>query len=78
VRPGPGVGAEISAPIEAERYVLVTATLDAATGRLRLYENGKVVAETTTTFTALGDLDRGANPGLGIGNHSSVPRSGFR
>ena len=78
VEAGPGLGAEVSAPIEAKRYVLVTVTLDAATGRLRLYENGKVVAETTTTFTAFGDLDPGANPGLGIGNHSSVPRSPFR
>ncbi|MES2460959.1 MAG: LamG domain-containing protein [Armatimonadota bacterium] len=70
-------GADVSAPIGAGRFVLVTATLDHTTGRMRLYQNGRVVAETKTKVTPLKDLDPGQNPGIGIGNHGGWPRSGI-
>lgn len=73
-----GAAAEVTAPIRAGRFVLVTATLDQASGRMRLYQNGRIVAETSTTFGPLGDLDAGAHPGVGIGNHGGGPASGFR
>ena len=71
--------AEVTAPLRAGRFVFVTATLDAKTGRMRLYQNGAIVAETTMTFgPLLGDLDAGAYPGVGIGNHAGQGVSGFR
>jgi hypothetical protein len=73
-----GRGAEVTAPVPAGRFVHVAATLDGDTGRMRLFENGQIVAETSTTFGPLAELDPGANPGLGIGNHGSVPGSPFR
>lgn len=71
-------GADISAPIGAGRFVHVAATLDVDTGRMRLYENGALVAETTTTFGPMPNLDAGANPALGIGNHGGQPNSPHR
>jgi hypothetical protein len=73
-----GQGAEVTAPVPAGRFIHVAATLDGDTGRMRLFENGQIVAETSTTFGPLAELDPGANPGLGIGNHGSVPGSPFR
>jgi hypothetical protein len=69
--------AQVSAPISAGRFVHVAATLDRASGRLRLYENGEVVAETTSRFGPARDLDPAANPGVGIGNHGGRPASPY-
>lgn len=77
VEHGADAAADVSAPIPAGRFVLVTGTLDAGTGQMRLYENGKVAAETTTTCTPMHDLDPSAHPGVGIGYAQSYPQSGF-
>jgi hypothetical protein len=69
-------GVIIEAPISGNRWVHVAGTLDDATGLMRLYVDGAVVAETNTNLRPLADLDPGANPGLGIGN--SQPNSFFR
>ena len=71
-------GADVSAPVGAGRFVLVTATLEAGTGRMRLYQNGEVVVETTANVWPLRDLDPSVPGGLGIGNHPGVPASQFR
>ncbi|MBC8104278.1 MAG: LamG domain-containing protein [Cytophagales bacterium] len=70
--------ADVTAPTGAGRFILVTATLDQMTRRMRLYQNGQLTAETTTPYTALRDLDSRANPGVGIGHHGGWPGSGFR
>lgn len=70
-------GADLSAPIGAGRFVHVAATMDIETGRMRLYQNGEIVAETTTTHAPMPNLDPAANPSLGIGNHGGRPASPF-
>lgn len=61
-------GASIEAPVPTGQFVHVAATLDDATGAMTLYENGAVVAHTTTTARPFGALDPTQNPGVGIGN----------
>jgi hypothetical protein len=51
----------------------VAATLEGATGLMRLYTNGVAAAETSTAIRPLGPLDPLYSPGVGIGNHSSQP-----
>lgn len=72
-----GGGADISAPLPAGRFVHVAATLDRESGRMRLYENGEAVAETTYAHAPMPSLDPAANPGIGIGNHGGRPASPF-
>lgn len=66
---------DMSAPIALNRWVHVTATLDDRTGRTRIYLDGAVAAETTTTARPFADLCPTCNPGIAIGN-SNEP-SGF-
>ena len=51
----------------------MAATLDDATGAMKLYMNGELVAQTVTTVRPFGDLDPASNPGVGIGNHGGYP-----
>ncbi|HOX03829.1 MAG TPA: LamG domain-containing protein [Verrucomicrobiota bacterium] len=55
--------AAISAPIALNRFVHIGATLDDATGLMRLYLDGSLAAQTTTSIRPLRDL----NPGFGVG-----------
>nr|UXE45636.1 hypothetical protein Hi04_10k_c5016_00045 [uncultured bacterium] len=65
--------ADISAPIPLGKFIYVAATLDDATGAMRLYLNGTLATETTTSFRPFRDLDPGSNPSIGIGNHGGYP-----
>jgi hypothetical protein len=65
-----GIG--IQAPIATGQWVHVAATLDDATGLMTLYENGAVVAQTTTTIRPFGALDPTQQPGVGIGNSNAL------
>lgn len=65
----------LSAPIETGRWYTVTATLDDATGKMRLYLDDVLVAERITSVRPFGDLDPGSSPGIGIGNHGNLPDS---
>jgi hypothetical protein len=65
-------GASIQAPIPTGQFVHVAATLDDATGAMTLYENGAVVAQTTTTVRPFGPLDPTQQPGVGIGNSNAI------
>lgn len=47
----------------------VAATLDNASGEMRLYLNSVLVASTTTDIRPFGALDPASNPSVGIGNH---------
>ncbi len=58
----------ISAPIELNKFIHVAAILDSSNGSMRIYLNGILVADTTTTIRPFGDLDPLYNPGIGIGN----------
>jgi hypothetical protein len=65
-------GASVEAPIPTGQFVHVAATLDDATGAMTLYENGVVVAQTTTTARPFGPLDPTQQPGVGIGNSNAL------
>jgi hypothetical protein len=59
----------LSAPIAGWNvWQQVTGTLDGATGDMRLYINGNLVAQDTTAIRPFGVLDPGQQPGIGIGN----------
>ncbi|HLK56603.1 MAG TPA: LamG domain-containing protein, partial [Chthonomonadaceae bacterium] len=69
--------AEIAAPIPLEKWVHVTASLDAEGGKLRLYLDHKLAAELKTSVRPFRDLDPAANPGICIGNSSGFPNSKY-
>jgi hypothetical protein len=69
---GTNAGASIEAPIPTGQFVHVAATLDDGTGLMTLYENGAVVAQTTTTARPFGALDPTQQPGVGIGNSNAL------
>ncbi len=78
-----GYGAtDVSAPVPLGQFIHVAATLDDATGAMRLYENGVVVAQAVTTIRPFGPLDPTQDPGVGIGNSNylgnyNVPFNGL-
>jgi hypothetical protein len=51
----------------------VAATLDDASGAMRLYINGVRMAQSVTAIRPFADLDPASNPGIGIGNHGGHP-----
>ncbi len=63
----------VSAPMPIGSWTHIAATLEDDNGRMRLYTNAVVAAETTTTVRPLRSLDPSFRPGIGIGNHSSQP-----
>jgi outer membrane protein assembly factor BamB len=65
-------GTGIQAPIATGQWVHVAATLDDGTGLMTLYENGAVVAQTTTTIRPFATLDPTQEPGVGIGNSNAL------
>src|SRR5579864_213508 len=68
----PSGDTSVEAPIARGQWVHVAATLDDATGLMTLYENGAVVAQTTTTVRPFGALDPTQEPGVGIGNSNAL------
>jgi Concanavalin A-like lectin/glucanases superfamily/Calx-beta domain len=69
---GTNGGSSIQAPVPTGQWVHVAATLDDATGSMTIYENGGVVAQTTTTARPFGPLDLTQQPGVGIGNSNAL------
>ena len=67
--------AAVDAYMPTGRFTHVAATLDDASGNMRLYLAGELVAETVTLVRPFRDLDLSANPGVGIGNHGGYPQS---
>ncbi len=67
--------AELDAFIETNRFVHIAATLDDASGMMRLYLDGVVHAQQVTAVRPFRDLDPASNPGIGIGNHGGAPIS---
>ena len=70
-----GAGVSTQTPMPLGEFVHVAATLDDATGAMRLYINSLQVAATTTTVRPFENLDPTQNPGVGIGNHGGDPAS---
>jgi hypothetical protein len=63
-----GTSAVLNAPVPLGQLVHVAATLDDATGAMKLYENGTVVAQPVTAIRPFRDLDPNQYPGVFIGN----------
>ena len=65
-----GASASISSSttLPIGQFVHIAATLDDATGQMKLYLNGNLVGQTTTTVRPYGNLDPTRNPGIAIGN----------
>jgi subtilisin family serine protease/subtilisin-like proprotein convertase family protein len=68
-------GKLIQSPVPTGEFVHVAATLDDATGAMRIYVNGGMAVEQTTTKRPFRDLDPASNPGIGIGNHGGYPNT---
>ena len=67
-------------PLPLGQLLHVAATLDDATGAMKLYVNGAVAAQIVTTVRPFRDLDPALNPGIGIGSATStynVPFNGL-
>lgn len=62
----------VMAPITFNQWIQVTATLDGTTGDMRLYFNGVVVAEKTTSLRPFALTNPSLQPALGIGNTPDV------
>lgn len=62
---------QLEAPVSVYTggFIHVAATLDDATGAMRIYVNGELAAETVTAIRPFHDLSPSQNPGIGIGNH---------
>ena len=70
--------ASVSVPFDAvNQWTEVAGTLDDATGVMDLYENGALVATTTTTIRPFATLDSSDDPGLGIGNVEAADNEYF-
>src|SRR6266568_270117 len=63
---------DLEAPITYSVWNHVGATLDGATGDMRIYINGALAAQTNTTIRPLSDLDPAYEPAVGIGNHGGT------
>ena len=59
----------LSVPIETNRFIHVAATLDGGSGLMRLYLDGQMAGQKTTSIRPLGDINQ--LPGVGIGNHEA-------
>lgn len=62
----------LQAPFPVNQWKHLAATLDDATGDMRIYVDGVLAAQTNTTVRPLRDLDPAHGAGLGIGNHSGT------
>jgi len=56
------------APIGFNQWKHVVATLEGSSGRMRLYVDGRVLAQTITAVRPLGSLNPAFSPAIGLGN----------
>jgi len=70
--------AYLYATMPVNKLSLITGTYDKTAGLLRLYINGSMVAQKSTTkATPVVPLDAGYLPGIGLGGNNAFPNSGF-
>jgi len=62
--------ADLWAPVSLGQLIHVAATLDDATGSMKLYQNGSLVAQQIPTIRPFRDLDPTLHPGIGIQVHA--------
>lgn len=62
-------------PAKLNTWTHLLGTLDDARGKMRMYVNGKLAAETTTGVRPFGPLDPNYHPGIAIGN-TQFPQGG--
>jgi eukaryotic-like serine/threonine-protein kinase len=62
----------ISAPIKQSVWTHVAATLDDSTSKMQLFIDGQMVTSRTTDVRPLKELNRKAQPRIGIGNHGGA------
>jgi hypothetical protein len=60
--------ASVKTPVDLGSWIHAAGVLDDDTGRLSLYTNGVLAAETSTTVRPMGPLMPNESPGIGIGN----------
>ncbi|MFZ0829018.1 MAG: LamG-like jellyroll fold domain-containing protein [Verrucomicrobiia bacterium] len=60
--------ASVATNLDYNVWYHVAATWDGATGVMKLYVNGQLASQTTTTVRPFGSLIPGDSPGVGIGN----------
>lgn len=65
--PANGAEVQLHAPISYNRWTQVTCTLDGSTGEMRIYMDGEVAAQTTTSYRPRANLN-GEQLALAIGN----------
>jgi len=58
----------LRAGVQLNQWQHVAGTFDNNTDEMRLYVNGSLASQTSTTLTPLTVLDPGSDPGIGIGN----------
>lgn len=63
-----GHAARVEAPIQYNQWQHVAATLDGATGDMRMYVNGVLGGQINTSVRPAAELDPAYDPGVGIGN----------
>ena len=63
---------DLMTPVNKNKFIHVAGTLDSTTGEMKLYVDGVLKAEKTTTLRPFRDLDSAYSPGLGIGNTSGT------
>ncbi|HLP77841.1 MAG TPA: LamG domain-containing protein, partial [Candidatus Paceibacterota bacterium] len=61
--------ASLLAPIATNQWQHIAATLDGATGDMKIYINGVLISQTNTAVRPIGNLDPAYDPAVGIGNH---------
>lgn len=65
----------IQTPIQTNRWYHAAATLDDATGVMKLYLNGVLMEQLTTSVRPMRDLNPTRSPGCGIGNVQAQPNA---
>ncbi len=68
-------GIQLETPVPTGQWIHVAATLDDATGAMRIYVNGSQATQAVTAVRPFRDLDPASNPGIGIGNHAGYPNT---
>ena len=67
---GAGLALRTPNPVPMNQWLHVAATLDGATGDIRLYVDGALASQTNTTLRPFRDLDPNYGAGIGVGGHS--------
>ena len=65
-------GSSVQAPLTLNQWHHVAGTWDRTSGDMKIYMDGALVTQTSTTVIPIGVLDPGSEPAIGIGNHGGT------